>query len=559
MTDIASRTRYDVEPFSFWRRATDEEIAAQQAFQRDLAGRADVRLGEHVYVSPHAAAYPDRLVLGDRSTIAADAYLTGAVETGADCTINLRTTVRGPVRLGVAVRIGAEAMLLAMNHGTAPDAPVFRQPVTHKGITVGDDVWIGSQAVVLDGVRIGSHSIVGAGAVVTKDVPGWSVVAGNPARIIGDRRAGRRTADLPGRLAAFAERARGQAGGVLTHYWVESAGRFANRPGGPATVRAWCDSVEIADLLLDGPPPQLPADDVAEILRGRQDPGSGLIPEYGEHDPPTLAGAAGYHVLSAGYALQLLGTKWAEPVHAATSLSGADLVDTLEALPWHDRAWSAGAFLDHYGTAALRNLVDHGVHTDIETLFGWLLTRVDADSGMWGTPSPQAGWMQVVNGYYRLTRGTFAQFDVPVPLPERVIDTLLLHSRDARYFGRDRGTACNVLDVIHPLWLAGNQTAYRRAEAQHWARSQLDRILTRWVDGAGVSFTGEIGDATKDRPSLQGVEMWLAIIWLLADYLGAADALGYRPRGVHRPEPALSISATAWSKSRAATAWGDSS
>lgn len=48
-------------------------------------------------------------------------------------------------------------------------------------------------------------------------------------------------------------------------------------------------------------------------------------------------------------------------------------------------------------------------------------------------------------------------------------------------------------------------------------------------------------NASQNRPGLQGTEMWLAIIWYLADLVGSAEALGYRPRGVHRPEPAFRL------------------
>src|SRR5690625_2434633 len=65
-----------------------------------------------------------------------------------------------------------------------PHTEVFRQPLTSRGITIGDDVWIGSHVVVLDGVTVGDRAVLAAGAVVTKDVPAGAVVGGNPARLI---------------------------------------------------------------------------------------------------------------------------------------------------------------------------------------------------------------------------------------------------------------------------------------------------------------------------------------------------------------------------------------
>jgi hypothetical protein len=134
-----------------------------------------------------------------------------------------------------------------------------------------------------------------------------------------------------------------------------------------------------------------------------------------------------------------------------------------------------------------------------------------------------------------------AQFGVPVPHPERVVDAVLDHARDTRYFGADRENACNVLDVAHPLWLCGRQAGgrtagdgYRSAEIHAWAEGQLTAARGRWHGGQGFGFGR---GAAGPEPGLQGTEMWLAIVWLLSDLLGRSDSLGYRPRGVHRPEP----------------------
>ena len=53
-----------------------------------------------------------------------------------------------------------------------------------KPVTIGDNVWIGGNAVVLPGVTIGSNSVIGAGSVVTRDVPPWSIAVGNPCKVI---------------------------------------------------------------------------------------------------------------------------------------------------------------------------------------------------------------------------------------------------------------------------------------------------------------------------------------------------------------------------------------
>ncbi|WP_338117288.1 hypothetical protein [Streptomyces viridochromogenes] len=119
-----------------------------------------------------------------------------------------------------------------------------------------------------------------------------------------------------------------------------------------------------------------------------------------------------------------------------------------------------------------------------------------------------------------------------------MIDTVLDHARDPRHFSPGRENACNVLDVIHPSWLCVRQTTHRAEEARAWATSQLTAALRRRHPHQGFPF-GPAPDGTgpSREPGLQGTEMWLAIIWLLADLLGLADVLGYRPPGIHRPDP----------------------
>ncbi|WP_239167061.1 acyltransferase [Catellatospora coxensis] len=526
-------SEFDFCPWLFADDATQDERDAQLAFQRGLAGLRSA--GDRSFVSPLAAIHQADLTVGAHSYLAAHVYLTGEVQLGDNTSLNPYAVVRGPVRLGSGVRIGAHASLVGFNHSAEPDAPVYQQPIVAKGIVVGDDVWIGSNAIVLDGVTIGAHSIIGAGAVVTKDVPAWSVMVGNPARRIRDRRDQARPDSLAAKLTDFAAQAREQASRLLDRCWTGDT--FTDQPAAAPTVRAVCDAVEIADLLLNAPPPQLGRDDLVRRLTALQDPATGLVPELGETRPLRLDSGSAYHVLSVGYALDLLGARLPHPVEAVR-MDPARLVAELDGLPWARQAWSAGAWVDILATGLHWNRRLCDPREPVETLFGWLLTRQDAFSGLWGGPSAQEGRRQPVNGYYRLTRGTFAQFGLPVPRPEQTIDTVLAHARDDRFFGDGRGTACDVLDVIHPLWLCGRQTRHRRAEVQAWARDRLAATLTRWHPDAGFAFSPAPTTGTEHVPGLQGTEMWLAIIWLLADVLGESGALGYRPRGVHRPEAA---------------------
>lgn len=372
--------------------------------------------------------------------------------------------------------------------------------------------------------------------MVTKNVDEYAIVAGNPARKLRDRREERVPTsatspapasstpafpDLADAAASFAAKARGQAADVLSRCF--DGDKFVDRPGiDGEQVRPWCDAIEISDLLLRRAPEGHSTDDLIRRLQSA---------ELAVLDNP-----ASYHVLCGGYALQLLGSSFEHPI----DVDVPNLEHRLDTLPWARNAWGSGAAIDSLGTAIALNLQDHkdSGHGPLFTLMGWLTATADPESGMWGQPHPDDGWLQVVNGFYRLTRGTYAQFGLPLPYPEAAIRTLLRHSQDRRLFTGDGFNACNVLDVIHPLWLVSKQTDYARAEGRAWAEQKLAEILGRWVDGAGFAFAP---DGTDDRaiPGLQGTEMWLAIIWLLTDYLGFSDALGYRPRGVHRPEPLI--------------------
>ena len=89
------------------------------------------------------------------------------------------------IEIGSNISIGSGAHLMAGGHVVNdPDTPIIQQSRTSKGIVVSDGAWIGSGTKLLDGVTIGRNSIVGAGSVVTKDVPPWTLVLGNPARVI---------------------------------------------------------------------------------------------------------------------------------------------------------------------------------------------------------------------------------------------------------------------------------------------------------------------------------------------------------------------------------------
>ena len=111
----------------------------------------------------------EKLIIGQNVGIAANAFIAmrGKVEIGND-------TIFGP---GVSIH--------AENHNFKDlDKPIRLQGATRKGIKIGKNCWIGSKVIILDGVNIGDNVIIGAGAVVTKDIPDYAIAAGVPAKII---------------------------------------------------------------------------------------------------------------------------------------------------------------------------------------------------------------------------------------------------------------------------------------------------------------------------------------------------------------------------------------
>jgi acetyltransferase-like isoleucine patch superfamily enzyme len=109
----------------------------------------------------------------------------GDVYIGNHVQIGLGNVIIGPVTIADNVIIAQNVVMSGLNHGYQDvSIPIGMQPCTTNEIYVGADSWIGANAVLTAGVRIGEHAVVAAGAVVTKDVPAFSVVAGNPARVI---------------------------------------------------------------------------------------------------------------------------------------------------------------------------------------------------------------------------------------------------------------------------------------------------------------------------------------------------------------------------------------
>jgi len=214
--------------------------------------------------------------------------------------------------------------------------------------------------------------------------------------------------------------------------------------------------------------------------------------------------------------------------HSAVDIDFSALSAWLESLPWTSNAWGAGAAVDSIGTSLYLNARHFSAPGPLVALFGWLTLRADRTTGLWGGPTETDGWLQPINGFYRLTRGTYAQFGMPLPYPVETIDSVIRHYRERGGFADAAYNACNILDTIHPLMLCLRQTDHRRSDVEAIAEDILLRGPERWQAGEGFAF------AEGQPPSLQGTEMWLSVIHIAASLLRLDPQFSFVPQGVHR-------------------------
>jgi len=166
-------------------------IAATAAIHcPDLATGKSVFIGDRVTI--YQAEDGGGVEIGDEAAIHQDTLIEtghgGDVSIGAHTHLQARVQIsayRGSVVIGRAAHIAPNCAFYPYDHGVAPDQPIYEQALTTKGgIVVGDDAWLGFGVIVLDGVHIGNGAVIGAGAVVTHDIPDNAIAIGSPARVV---------------------------------------------------------------------------------------------------------------------------------------------------------------------------------------------------------------------------------------------------------------------------------------------------------------------------------------------------------------------------------------
>lgn len=129
-------------------------------------------LGDSAIIHPWVVIHqPGSVSIGDRTSISEFVHIWGG----------------GGVDIGNDSLVASHVAIISVSHD--PDGSIVRETKLAKPVTIEDNVWVGAGAVLLPGIRLGSGSVIGAGAVVTKNVSPGSIVAGNPAAVLRLRRA----------------------------------------------------------------------------------------------------------------------------------------------------------------------------------------------------------------------------------------------------------------------------------------------------------------------------------------------------------------------------------
>jgi len=139
-----------------------------------ITAPSNISLGDYIYILEGCSLYAHdngKITIGDYSA--------------CNNNVNINATGDGVIQIGTSVIIGPNTVIRASNHNySLRDKPISTQGHSGGAIIIEDDVWLGANVVVLPGVTIGTGSIIGAGAVVNKDIPPFSLAAGVPAKVI---------------------------------------------------------------------------------------------------------------------------------------------------------------------------------------------------------------------------------------------------------------------------------------------------------------------------------------------------------------------------------------
>ena len=156
----------------------------------------DLQLGKHVFIGDRVQIFRTAdggpVIIKDKAALYGDITIetaaNGMVTIGEETHIQPRCQLvgaKGSIIIGKRVEIAPGCAMYPYNHGISMNQRIREQPLESKGdIVIGDDAWLGFGVIVLDGVHIGEGAVIGAGSVVTHDIPANAIAVGNPARVV---------------------------------------------------------------------------------------------------------------------------------------------------------------------------------------------------------------------------------------------------------------------------------------------------------------------------------------------------------------------------------------
>ncbi len=155
-----------------------------------------VHFGRNIFIGDRVVIYQDKdggsVEFGERVHIYGETFIQsgsgGSLKIGDNSHIHPRCQIsayESSIFIGNEVQIAPNCAFYPYNHSIEPGKPIKEQALHSKGdIIVDDDAWLGFGVIVLDGVRIGKGAVIGAGSVVTQDIPDNAIACGNPARVV---------------------------------------------------------------------------------------------------------------------------------------------------------------------------------------------------------------------------------------------------------------------------------------------------------------------------------------------------------------------------------------
>ncbi len=152
----------------------------------------DINFGQNVKIATNVSIFRNVSIgnnvnIGDNVEIRCNKI--NKIIIGNNCTVNRNSLVMGLVTIGDYCMIAPNCIIMGSNHIFSDTSINIKEQGVHsKGIKIGDNVWLGANAIVVDGVNIGEGSVIGASSVVTKDIPVNSIAVGSPCKVIKTRK-----------------------------------------------------------------------------------------------------------------------------------------------------------------------------------------------------------------------------------------------------------------------------------------------------------------------------------------------------------------------------------